>query len=257
LGTVINPWSDHPTLGRETSLTLLARAQAGDAVALEALIARYLTRLQRWAAGRVPPSARVLLDTDDVVQDALMNTLRRLEHFRPQHDGALLAYLREAVANRIRKELRRFAPSVDDSIDLDMLPKAEPSPLDLLVRREAIERYERALAQLDDDDRAAIIGRFEMGYSYDTLARAIGRPSPDAARTSGGADEAEWEPRWTAATLPRSRRCPTARALRRLNLEMYARRQARASLRQKINSRSACPVLSARGFIGVQSSSRT
>ena len=177
-----NRWLDDLTLSQETSLSLLARAQAGDAVAMEALLGRYLTRLQRWASGRVPPSARGLLDTDDVVQDALMNTLRRLEHFRPQHDGALLAYLREAVANRIRNEVRRVAPAVDDSIELDTLPEDVPSPLERLVRREAIERYERALAQLDESDRAAIIGRFEMGYSYDALARAMNRPSPDAAR---------------------------------------------------------------------------
>jgi DNA-directed RNA polymerase specialized sigma24 family protein len=50
------------------------------------------------------------------------------------------------------------------------------------VSRGALERYEAALADLDEDDRAAIVGRFEMGYSYDALARAINRPSAEAAR---------------------------------------------------------------------------
>jgi RNA polymerase sigma-70 factor (ECF subfamily) len=179
---VPNRWLDDLTLGQETSLSLLVRAQAGDSVAMEALVGRYLTRLQRWASGRVPPSVRGLLDTDDVVQDALLNTLRRLDRFKPQHDGALLAYLREAVANRIRDEIRRHAPPVDASIELDTLPQNVPSPLEHLVRREAFELYERGLAQLDENDRAAIIGRFEMGYSFDALARAMNRPSPDAAR---------------------------------------------------------------------------
>jgi RNA polymerase sigma-70 factor (ECF subfamily) len=71
-------------------LSLLARAQCGDALALEALMGRYLTRLQRWASGRLPPAARSAVDTDDVVQDALFNTFRRLDSFQPQHDGALL-----------------------------------------------------------------------------------------------------------------------------------------------------------------------
>ena len=125
---------------------------------------------------------RCSLETDDVVQDTLMNTFRRLEHFEPRHDGALLAYLREAVANRIRNELRRSLPDIDASVDPDGLPSALPSPLERLVSRQALDRYERALAQLGDNDRAAIIGRFEMGYSYDALARAMDRPSPDAAR---------------------------------------------------------------------------
>lgn len=149
---------------------------------MEALMGRYLARLQRWASGRVPASARALLDTDDVVQDALLNTFRRLGDFRPRHDGALLAYLREAVANRIRNELRRSAPQVDASIELDALLSEMPSPLERVVSRQALDSYERALATLDENDRAAIIGRFEMGYSYDALARAMDRPSPDAAR---------------------------------------------------------------------------
>lgn len=175
-------WLDGLTVSEETSLSLLARAQRGDAVAMEALMGRYLTRLQRWASGRVPARARSLLDTDDVVQDALLNTFRRLDHFQPRHDGALLAYLREAVANRIRMELRRRSPDIDASIEPDGLPSAFPSPLETVVSREALDGYERALAQLDDDDRAAIVGRFEMGYSYDALARAMERPSSEAAR---------------------------------------------------------------------------
>jgi DNA-directed RNA polymerase specialized sigma24 family protein len=51
-----------------------------------------------------------------------------------------------------------------------------------VVSRAALERYEQSLAQLGDEDRAAIVGRFEMGYSYDALARAMQRPSPEAAR---------------------------------------------------------------------------
>jgi len=175
-------WLDDLTVSEETSLSLLARAQQGDAVALEALMGRYLARLQRWASGRIPASARTLLDTDDVVQDALLNTLRRLDDFRPRHDGALMAYLREAVANRIRMELRKAVPSFDATIDVDAMASGLPSPLDRVVTRDALDRYERGLAELDEDDRAAVIGRFELGYSFDALARAMNRPSPDAAR---------------------------------------------------------------------------
>jgi RNA polymerase sigma-70 factor (ECF subfamily) len=177
-----NRWLDDLTVSQETSLSLLSRAQHGDSVALEALMGRYLARLQRWAHGRLPASVRGLLDTDDVVQDTLLNTLRRLDHFQPKHDGALLAYLREAVANRIRNEIRRAVPPVDASIDPDDLPSGVPSPLEGIVNRQSLERYEHALSQLDENDRAAIIGRFEMGYSFDALARVMDRPSSDAAR---------------------------------------------------------------------------
>ncbi|MEQ1759799.1 MAG: sigma-70 family RNA polymerase sigma factor [Vicinamibacterales bacterium] len=177
-----NQWMDDLTVSQETSLSLLGRAQGGDGVAMEALMGRYLTRLQRWAHGRLPARARTLLDTDDLVQDTLLGTLRNLGHFQPRHDGALLAYLREAVSNRVRNELRRRVPATDGESVLDALPSDQPSPLDAVVSRRSLERYEQALAQLDDTERAAIIARFEMGYSYDALARALERPTPDAAR---------------------------------------------------------------------------
>lgn len=173
---------DTSTVSAESSLSLLLRAQQGDRVAVEALMARYLARLQRWASGRIPAGARGLLDTNDVVQDALLGTFQRLNHFTPRHDGALMAYLRTAVANRIRMELRRRRPDGVSEGNADALPSAEPSPLELAVGRARFALYERALAELDEDDRAAVIGRFEMGYSYDALARALQRPSSEAAR---------------------------------------------------------------------------
>ncbi len=176
-----NRWLDDLTVSQESSLSLLARAQGGDSVALEALMGRYLTRLQRWASGRLPAAARSALDTDDLVQDALFNTFRRLDSFRPQHDGALLAYLRQAVVNRIRNELRRpMSPAA--AVEPGELVAQLPSPLDTVVGQEELALYERALAQLDEHERAAIIARFELGYSYDALARELNRPSPSAAR---------------------------------------------------------------------------
>jgi RNA polymerase sigma-70 factor (ECF subfamily) len=179
---VTTRYLDTSTVSAESSLSLLLRAQQGDSIAVEALMARYSRRLQRWASGRVPPSARALLDTGDVVQDALLNTLQNLHHFTPRHDGALMAYLRTAVANRIRMELRRNRPEEPLEGDPDSLPAADPSPLERAVGQAAFDRYEAALAALDEDDRAAIVGRFEMGYSYDALARSMNRPSADAAR---------------------------------------------------------------------------
>jgi RNA polymerase sigma-70 factor (ECF subfamily) len=56
------------------------------------------------------------------------------------------------------------------------------SPIELAIGAEGMERYERALAAMNADDRAVIIGRVEMGYTYQELADALGRPSAEAAR---------------------------------------------------------------------------
>jgi len=166
----------------ESSLTLLARAQAGDADALEALIARYLPRLQRWANGRLPDFARDLTDTQDLVQETVAQAFRRIDRFEVRGEGALQAYLRQALLNRIRSEIRRVKrrPAL---VELDS--RAEdpaPSPLERAVGAEALERYERALTRLRPEEREAIIGRIELGLSHAELAEALGKPTPNAAR---------------------------------------------------------------------------
>jgi RNA polymerase sigma-70 factor, ECF subfamily len=166
----------------ETTTRLLERARGGDRQALDALFARCLPRLRRWAAGRLPRWARDFADTQDLVQEAALQTFRRLEEFEPRREGALQAYLRQAVMNRIRDELRRFGRR-GEAAELDSdLTGGEPSPLESAIGQETTERYERALERLRPDEREAIIARVEMGYNHEELAEALGKPTPDAAR---------------------------------------------------------------------------
>jgi RNA polymerase sigma-70 factor (ECF subfamily) len=168
--------------GGDTTFKLIERVRAGDQAALEALFARYLVPLQRWASGRMPRWARDAADTQDLVQETLLQTFRKIESFEPRREGALQAYLRQALMNRIRDELRRFgrrgAPAALDSQAEDLAP----SPLEHAIGRQATERYEQALSRLRPEDREAIIARVEMGYSYDELAQILGKPSISAAR---------------------------------------------------------------------------
>ena len=145
-------------------------------------MARHLPPLRRWAKGRLPNWARDVTDTDDLVQDALLRTLRSIEDFEARWPGALLAYLRQAVLNRIRDEVRRRVRRPEET-GLDGL-EVNPgvSPLEAAIGRESLERYERALATLTPEDQEAIVGRVEMGYSYEELAEVLGRPSSEAAR---------------------------------------------------------------------------
>ena len=166
----------------ESTFQLIERARAGDQQALERLFARHLKPLQRWARGRLPKWARDLADTDDLVQDTLAQTFKRIEDFEPRRVGALQAYLRQAVLNRIRNELRRKGRQ-PHTTDLDGLEvESVESPLEQAIGREAVERYEAALQRLTAEEREAIIARVEMGYSYEELAEALGKPTAEAAR---------------------------------------------------------------------------
>lgn len=166
----------------ESTLHLIERARAGDQEALDLLFARHFPPLRRWAAGRLPRWARDVADTDDLVQETLLRTFKRIGDFEHRGVGALQAYLRQCVLNAIREELRRKGRQ-PDATDLDGLEAdSNLSPLEQAIGGEAIDRYERALERLKDVEREAIIGRVEMGYTYEELAAALGKPTPDAAR---------------------------------------------------------------------------
>jgi RNA polymerase sigma-70 factor (ECF subfamily) len=166
----------------ESTFSLIERAHAGDQAAIERLLARHLTPLKRWAKGRLPKWARDGTDTDDLVQDTLLQTFKRLGDFEVRGPGALQAYLRQAILNRVRDELRKKARRPDETEFDGFEVDRRMSPLEEAIGREAIERYEHALTRLRPDDREAIIGRVEMGYSYEELADSLGKPSADAAR---------------------------------------------------------------------------
>jgi RNA polymerase sigma-70 factor (ECF subfamily) len=181
-----NPAGGGPEASRsgnpESTVELIARARAGDQQALDRLFHLHYRPLRRWASGRLPKWARDLADTDDIVQETLIQTFKRIEAFEPRRVGALQAYLRQAVLNRIRDELRRKGRAPGAAELEDLKADSADSPLELAIGREAIERYEKALAVLRPEEREAIIGRVEMGYTYSELAEALGKPSSEAAR---------------------------------------------------------------------------
>lgn len=166
----------------ESTFELIERAREGDQDSLERLMARHLGPLRRFVSGRLPQWARDLSDTDDLVQDTLLRTFKKIEDIDIRGVGALQAYLRQAVMNRLRDELRRQgrAPVRVDRDRLDF--EAEGSPLEEAMGREAFERYQAALTRLRPEEREAIIARVEMDYSYAELAEILGKPTPDAAR---------------------------------------------------------------------------
>ena len=166
----------------ESTATLLRRVRAGDQDARERLVVRYLALLKRWARGRVPPRARGLADTDDLVQTTLVRALNGVQHFEPRREGAFLAYLRTILLNQLRTAIER----VDAGPPLQSLPEelegARPSPLEEAIGTEAMESYEAALASLTEDQRQAVVLRIEMGLTFQQVAEATESPSVDAAR---------------------------------------------------------------------------
>ena len=138
--------------------------------------------LRRWASGRLPRWARDIADTTDLVQETILETLKHLDRFEHRGDGALQAYLRQGVINRIRNELRKLAiRGANRALDSGMRDDGT-SPLEAAVAQQTLERYDAALQRLTAEEREAVVSRVEFGLSYREIAGVLGKPSPDAGR---------------------------------------------------------------------------
>lgn len=165
-----------------TTVRLLSLARRGNRSAVEALIERELPGLLRFAHRRLPAWARAVADTADVVQETLIGAVRNLDRFDSRRRGALGAYLRTAVVNRVRDHVRRASRRPFGEELGAELATADPGPDELLADSEFRARYQTALEALGPQEQQAVVARIELGYSYDQIALALGKPSPDAAR---------------------------------------------------------------------------
>jgi RNA polymerase sigma-70 factor, ECF subfamily len=161
---------------------LVYQAKRGDPDALDALMARYLPRLIRWARGRLPQSARSLLETTDLVHETLLKAIEGLGRIEETRPGGFQAYVRQAIVNRITDEIRQARRRPGSTVVLESLVHAGPSPLDDAIETELFERYERAREQLTEEERLFVHLRIELGMSYEEIAAIMDRPSRDAAR---------------------------------------------------------------------------
>ena len=173
-------------LSDEPTIELVVRARGGDRAAVEALLQRCLPDLKRWAHGKLPAAARGSLDTGDLVQETVLHVLRRLDHFEPRHVGAMQAYLRMSVINRVRDEVRRVSRRPPTSELPGDLVSDDTTPLEVTLQKEAYERYREALTGLPPRDRKLIVARIEAQWSVAEIARCFGIRTADAARMALG-----------------------------------------------------------------------
>ena len=179
----------------ESSFALVLRARGGDEAARNELCARYLPRLRRWAHGRLPVWARDHLDTEDIVQDALMKSVRRLDSFTPEHEGAFCAYVCEALRNRLRDACAGRRAAGRSAAAARRKPPTDPSPLEQAVGRQLLARYDAALQRLRESDRELVIARVELGLDYAEIAesrrQAVDRRGAGRGQPRAGAAGAE------------------------------------------------------------------
>jgi RNA polymerase sigma-70 factor, ECF subfamily len=159
--------------GTRTDVELLGAHVAGDPTAFDELVRRHRDRL--WAV-----ALRTTGDPEeaaDALQDALISAFRRADQFRG--DAAVTTWLHRIVVNASLDRLRRRAvrptsPLPDDNEALPGAVIADPD--DAIDRRETELVITAALAELPEDQRAAVLLVDVEGWSIEDAARMLGCP---------------------------------------------------------------------------------
>jgi RNA polymerase sigma-70 factor (ECF subfamily) len=174
-------------LGR--SRALLARAQDGDADALNELFERYYDRLQRLVRIRLGSQARRLVDSTDIVQETFQAALAGLVDLQVSQDGELLRWFARVAENRIRDEVDRQRAAkrstereqgLDTVRGSDALAGAGSTPSEAAYRSEVREILDAAIAGLAPQYREAVLLRDFCGADWESIAHRLGRANVHA-----------------------------------------------------------------------------
>lgn len=158
---------------------LVERVQAGDKAAFDLLVRKYQHRVLKLVSRFVSDAA----EAEDVAQEAFLKAYRALASFRG--DSAFYTWLYRIAINTAKNALvsNRRRP-VDFDLDLQdpeqydrhARLKEGDTPEGVLLTEEIREVVERAMEQLPEDLRTAIVLRELEGLSYEEIAAAMDCP---------------------------------------------------------------------------------
>src|SRR5262249_8117990 len=166
IGDAAAPGSDADS--RREELELARRARRGDAAAFDELVRRFHRPVHRFCWRLVRST-----DADDLAQDTFVRALVHFERFDPERP--ILPWL-IAIARRLCLDLlrRRKVMTSVESIPVSGSPAKGPEGEASL--REQLSRLDRALADLDEGPRDAILLFHVEEMSYRDIAAALEVP---------------------------------------------------------------------------------
>lgn len=142
--------------------SVIARAQAGDAAALEAIYRAFESPVYNLAR-RI---CRTVEDAEDVVQETFFEVCRSIRRFRG--DGSLWGWIRTVASSKALMRLRRNKYRDTDELHDEFVGQRGDQPglrMDL----------EAALERLSDTARAVVWLHDVEGYTHDEIAAMMGK----------------------------------------------------------------------------------
>jgi RNA polymerase sigma-70 factor (ECF subfamily) len=151
---------------------LLDRLRAGDGRAFEELVIQYQHRVFGVALRMLGNAA----EAEEVAQEAFVRAYRGIGEFRGDASLAtwLYAITSRLALNRLGAGERRVTRQGDEA--LAFVADGRSGPAETAEQSELALALQRAIAELPDERRAAIVLRDIEGLAYEEIARALDLP---------------------------------------------------------------------------------
>lgn len=161
---------DTASLDEDAVLRLVSAARAGDRAAGQRLYRLHVDRVFRTVRGILRSDA----DAEEVTQDAMLTVLTRLDRYAPRTGTRFVAWVTTVALNTARRRFRRRRPEPTDPAELTRIADDTTDTerdVDGERQREALLR---ALAELDERERAIVSLRYGSELDAGEIARALG-----------------------------------------------------------------------------------
>ena len=170
---------------------LLCLARMEDSQALGQLLELYRGYLALLARLQVGKRLQGKVDASDVVQETFLEAYRHFPQFRGNTEAELVSWLRQILAARLTKLVRRYLGTRSRDVRIERELQAEldassrlldrglvarvGSPSEQAARREQAVLLAEALGRLPEDYREVLILRHLEGLRFPELARRMDR----------------------------------------------------------------------------------
>ena len=179
---------------------LLRLIRAGDRQAFEQLFARHQAYLHRLVELRLDSRLRPRVDPSDVVQEAYVDALNRLQGYLQHPALPFRLWLRQIAFDRALKARRQHLGTARRSLEKEVpLPEQsslvlarrllapDSTPSQQLDHRELARRLRQAVGQLPEADREVVMMRHFEGLSNQEVACLLGIDPAAASKRHGRA----------------------------------------------------------------------
>lgn len=168
--------TDQPT---SDPTALLERVTSGDRDALEEVCRRYGPRVYGIVRRRLGSRLRARVESVDVAQDAMAGIVEHAPRCHFRSEAEFLSWVCSLIEHRIVEIARYWKASRRRRSRVVRLSTAEvdaraETPSQVLDRRERLQRFCLAAAQLSAEDREILVSRLFLDLSWNEVASSLG-----------------------------------------------------------------------------------